>query len=135
VFGYISAAVLRAGGFVSAARSIIPCLQNWFVTASPKEAALKIQVLGSGCARCKNLTANAETALQEVGVEAEVEKVTAIEEIMAHQVFATPALVIDGSVKSAGRIASPAEIADWIAAAKKETEARPHVHNGSLTGE
>ena len=46
---------------------------------------MKIQVLGTGCARCKNLAANAETALQQLGVEAEIEKVTAIEEIAAYQ--------------------------------------------------
>lgn len=87
---------------------------------------MKIQVLGTGCVRCKSLTANAETALQELGLEAEIEKVTAIEEIMAYRVFATPALVIDGSVKSAGRIPSPAEIAVWVtAAAKQNTEAGP----------
>ena len=85
---------------------------------------MKIQVLGSGCSRCMNLAANAETALQELGLEAEIEKVTAIEEIMAYQVFATPALVIDDSIKSAGRIPSSAEIAVWVAAAAKQnTEA------------
>ena len=84
---------------------------------------MKIQILGSGCSRCLNLAANAETALQELGLEAEIEKVTAVEEIAAYQVFATPALVIDGSVKSAGRIPSPAEIAIWIAAeARQSTE-------------
>ena len=84
---------------------------------------MKIQVLGSGCPRCTNLAANAETALQELGLEAEIEKVTAVEEIAAYQVFATPALVIGGSIKSAGRIPSPAEIAIWIATeARQSTE-------------
>ena len=86
---------------------------------------MKIQVLGSGCSRCINLAANAETALKELGLEVEIEKITAIEEIAAYHVFATPALVINGSVKSAGRIPSPAEIAKWIAVTKKDTEARP----------
>lgn len=85
---------------------------------------MKIQVLGTGCTRCRNLTANAEMALQELGLEVEIEKVTAIEEIASYQVFATPALVINGSIKSAGRIPSSAEIAEWIdAAAKPNTEA------------
>ncbi len=84
---------------------------------------MKIQVLGTGCTRCKNLTANAETALQELGLEVEIEKVTSIEEITAYRVFATPALVIDGSVKSAGRIPSPAEVAAWLLAAAKQSTA------------
>ena len=85
---------------------------------------MKIQVLGSGCARCRNLVANAETALQQLGLEAEIEKVTAIEEIQAFRVFTTPALVINGNIQSAGRIPSPLEIAEWItAAAKQNTEA------------
>lgn len=89
-----------------------------------RKVAMKIQVLGTGCARCKN--ANAEAALQEQGLEAEIEKVTAIEEIMAYQVFATPALVIDGSIKSAGRVPISAEIAVWVtAAAKQNTDAGP----------
>ena len=81
---------------------------------------MKIQVLGSGCVRCNNLAANAEKALQQLAVETEIEKVTGIKEIAAYQVFATPALVIDGSVKSAGRIPSPMEIAAWIAETAKQ---------------
>lgn len=84
---------------------------------------MKIQVLGSGCSRCIKLAANAATALKELGLEVEIEKVTAIEEITAYHVFATPALVIDGSVKSAGRIPSPAEIATWLLAAAKQSTA------------
>jgi small redox-active disulfide protein 2 len=83
---------------------------------------MKIQVLGSGCFRFMNLAANAETALQELGLEVEVKKVTAIEEITAYHVFATPALVIDGSVKSADRIPSSIEIAEWITAAAKQNK-------------
>ncbi len=84
---------------------------------------MRIQVLGTGCARCSILAANAKTALQKLGLEAEIEKVTAIEEITAYQVFATPALVIEGAIKSAGRIPSPAEIAVWITAEAKQNRA------------
>lgn len=71
---------------------------------------MKIQVLGPGCQRCKTLTANAEKAVQELGVEATVEKVEDVREIARYRILATPALVIDGQVKSAGRVLSPQEI-------------------------
>lgn len=71
---------------------------------------MRIQVLGPGCQRCKTLTANAEKAIQELGVEATVEKVEDVREIMRYRILATPALVIDGQVKSAGRVLSPQEI-------------------------
>lgn len=71
---------------------------------------MKIQVLGPGCQRCRTLTANAEKAIQELGVEATVEKVEDVREIARYRILATPALVIDGQVKSAGRVLSPQEI-------------------------
>lgn len=71
---------------------------------------MRIQVLGPGCQRCRTLTANAEKAIQELGVEATVEKVEDVREIMRYRILATPALVIDGQVKSAGRVLSPQEI-------------------------
>jgi small redox-active disulfide protein 2 len=75
---------------------------------------MKIQILGTGCARCKTLTANAEKAVQELGLETEVEKVTDIKDIMKFQVLMTPGLVIDGKVKAAGRILSPEEIKQML---------------------
>ncbi len=71
---------------------------------------MKIQVLGPGCQRCKTLAANAQQAVQELGVEATIEKVEDVREIMRYRVLATPALVIDGQLKSAGRVLSPQEI-------------------------
>ncbi len=71
---------------------------------------MKIQVLGPGCQRCKTLAANAQRAVEELGVEATVEKVEDVREIMRYRVLATPALVIDGQLKSAGRVLSPQEI-------------------------
>lgn len=71
---------------------------------------MKVQVLGTGCARCKQLTANAEKAVQELGNGATVEKVEDLREIMKFRVLSTPALVIDGQVKSVGRVLSPEDI-------------------------
>ena len=70
----------------------------------------KIQILGTGCPKCKTLTANAEAAVKALGVEATVEKVEKIAEIMKFGVMMTPALVVDGQVKSAGKVLSTEEI-------------------------
>jgi small redox-active disulfide protein 2 len=71
---------------------------------------MKIQILGTGCAKCKTLAANAEKAVKELGLEAHVEKVTSIEDILKFQILMTPGLVIDGQVKAAGRVPSTDEI-------------------------
>ena len=71
---------------------------------------MKIQILGTGCPKCKQLTANAEQALKEMGLDAEIEKVTNIADIVKFGVMVTPALAVDGKVKSAGKLLSPAEI-------------------------
>ncbi len=68
---------------------------------------MKIQVLGTGCAKCKQLTANAEKAVAELGVQATVEKVEDVREIMKFKVMSTPALVVDGVVKSTGKVLTP----------------------------
>ncbi len=70
----------------------------------------KIQILGTGCPKCKKLTENAAAAIKEMGVECEVEKVTQIQEIMKFGVMMTPALAIDGQVKSSGKVLSTEEI-------------------------
>jgi small redox-active disulfide protein 2 len=70
----------------------------------------KIQILGTGCAKCKKLTENVEAAVKETGAAAEIEKVTDIREIVKMGVMTTPALVVDGKVKSAGKILSVGEI-------------------------
>ncbi len=74
----------------------------------------KIQILGTGCPKCKKLAANAEAAAQAAGVEFAVEKVTEINEIMKFGVMMTPALVIDGEVVAAGKIPSVEEIKDML---------------------
>ena len=74
----------------------------------------KIQVLGTGCPKCKTLTANAEAAVKALSVEATVEKVEKIADIMKFGVMMTPALVVDGVVKSAGKVLGADEIAKII---------------------
>lgn len=71
---------------------------------------MKIQILGTGCSKCKMLTANAEKAVKELGLPVEIEKVTEIQEIMKFRILMTPGLVIDGKVKSSGRLPSSEEI-------------------------
>ncbi len=71
---------------------------------------MKIQVLGTGCAKCKQLTANAEKAVAELGIHATVEKVEDIREIVKFKVMTTPALVVDGAVRSAGKVLSAEDV-------------------------
>ncbi len=75
-----------------------------------------IQVLGTGCAKCKMLYDLTQRAVQETGVEAEVEKVEDIMKIMEFELLMTPGLVINGQVKAAGRIPSVEEIRQMLAA-------------------
>lgn len=69
-----------------------------------------IQILGTGCPKCKQLYANTEEAVKSSGIEAKIEKVEKIQEIMKFNVMITPALVVDGVVKSAGKVLSKDEI-------------------------
>jgi small redox-active disulfide protein 2 len=75
----------------------------------------KIQILGTGCPKCKKLAENAEEAAKDLGIEYEVEKVTNINEIMGFGVMVTPALVVDGDVKVVGKVSSPDEIKKILA--------------------
>ncbi len=68
---------------------------------------MKIQILGPGCSRCKQLAASAQTAVAELGLEAQIEKVEDMREIMKFHIMSTPALVIDGTVRSTGKVLSP----------------------------
>jgi len=70
----------------------------------------KIQILGTGCPKCKILMANAEAAVKALAIEAQVEKVEKISDIIKFGVMITPALVVDGQVKSAGKVLSSEEI-------------------------
>ena len=78
-----------------------------------------IEVLGPGCPKCVKLSENAEKAVKEAGVSAEVKKVKEITEIMKRGVMFTPALSVNGVVKCAGRIPSVEEIKGWLGAVKK----------------
>lgn len=71
---------------------------------------MKIEVLGTGCAKCKTLHENVMKALEESGRSAEVVKVEDIPSIMKYGVMSTPALVVDGHVKFSGKVATVAEI-------------------------
>ncbi|MCX6567023.1 MAG: thioredoxin family protein [Candidatus Aminicenantes bacterium] len=81
---------------------------------------MDIKVLGMGCARCRDLEQRVRKALAETGLAADVEKIEDIQKIMTYRIMATPALVINGAVKSAGRIPSVDDIKNWL----KETEIR-----------
>mgnify|MGYP000119491082 FL=1 len=73
-----------------------------------------IKVLGSGCKNCKVLEANTIEAVKQMGIVVTVEKVEKIEEIMSYGVMSTPALVVDETVKSMGRVLSPEDIKKFL---------------------
>lgn len=75
---------------------------------------LTIKVLGSGCANCKRVEQIVRKVVAELGVEAEVIKVTDYNDITAYNVLSTPGLVINEKVVSTGRIPTPAEVTAWI---------------------
>ena len=74
----------------------------------------KVQILGTGCPKCKKLAENAENAAKELGIEYEIEKVTDINEIIEFGVMMTPALAVDGEVNVMGKVASVEEIKELI---------------------
>ncbi len=74
----------------------------------------KLQVLGTGCPKCKKLAENVEAAAQAVGIEYELEKVTDVNDIVNFGVAVTPALAIDGDVKFAGKVASVDEVKAFL---------------------
>jgi len=69
-----------------------------------------IKILGPGCPKCKMLAANAQEAVQQMGIDAEVTKVENIDEIIQYSVMVTPALVVDEGVKSSGKVLSVDEV-------------------------
>jgi len=75
---------------------------------------MKIEILGTGCMKCKRLAKNVEKAVAELGVPAEIEKVEDINAIMEKGVMLTPALIVDGELKVSGRVADVAEIKEIL---------------------
>jgi small redox-active disulfide protein 2 len=79
-----------------------------------EEDAMDIKVLGPGCAKCEQTEKLVKEAVQEAGVEANVEKVTGTMDIAKYGVFGTPAVVVDGEVKVVGKVPSKEDIKSWI---------------------
>lgn len=75
---------------------------------------MKIQILGTGCPKCNQLAENVALAIKESALNAEIEKITSISEIMKFKIMITPALAVDGVVKSKGKVLSVQEIKDII---------------------
>ena len=75
---------------------------------------MKIQILGTGCPKCKKLSENAEAAAKELGLEHDLEKITDINEIMKFGVMMTPGLAVDGDVKVVGKVPSVEEIKELL---------------------
>ena len=75
---------------------------------------MEIKILGPGCPRCEATKKNAEEALAESGLSANITKVTETMEIAEYGVFGTPAVIVDGQVKSVGKIPTKDEIKAWI---------------------
>jgi small redox-active disulfide protein 2 len=79
---------------------------------------VEIKILGKGCPKCQRLEELAREAANDLGVEVTFTKVKEMSAIMAYDIISTPALVIDGGVKSSGRIPRKEEIAAWIRSAQ-----------------
>lgn len=75
---------------------------------------MEIKILGTGCPRCKEVEKRTIDTLAEMKVTADVQKITDIKKIMEYKIMTTPGLVINGKIKSAGRIPSKQEIKEWI---------------------
>lgn len=78
---------------------------------------LSIKILGPGCANCRKLEEIAREAVAALGVDAEISKVTDMQQIIAYDVLKTPGLVINEKLVSSGRIPTPQSVAEWIRAA------------------
>ena len=74
----------------------------------------KIQILGTGCPKCKQLAENAEQAATELGIEYELEKVTGINDIMKFGVMMTPGIAVDGEAKASGKVVTAEQIKPWL---------------------
>ncbi len=75
----------------------------------------RIEILGPGCPKCKQMADNAEEAAKALGIEYELVKITDLGVMMGYRVMATPAIVVDGEVKSSGKLLSPEDIKKHLA--------------------
>lgn len=76
--------------------------------------AVQVKVLGPGCRNCVTLEANVKEAVQQLGIDAQVEKITDVGEIVAHGILRTPGLIVNGEIKASGRVPSVNELKDLI---------------------
>jgi small redox-active disulfide protein 2 len=79
---------------------------------------MKLQILGTGCVKCQKLEENTKAAVQALGLQAVVEKVTDVDQIMNMGVMFTPALAVDGVVKSSGKVLSKEQVAELLKGAE-----------------
>lgn len=77
---------------------------------------MKIEVLGPGCAKCEAAEKNVEEAVRDLGLDAQIKKVTDIKEIASYGVLGTPAVVVDGQVRVVGKVPMVEEIKEWLQA-------------------
>lgn len=75
---------------------------------------MEVQILGTGCSKCVSLAANAEQAIKELGLAADLKKVESVAEIAQMGVYFTPALAIDGDVKASGRVLTVEQVKDIL---------------------
>lgn len=75
---------------------------------------MEIKILGTGCPKCTQLYENAEAAIKATDKDITIEKISGLKDIMSYGVMITPAVVIDGEVKSTGKLCTPDEIANWL---------------------
>jgi len=78
------------------------------------EKKMIIKILGSGCSKCKKLAANTQQAVSELGIEATIEKIEKMEDIIGYGVMSTPALVVDEQVKFTGRVPTAEDIKKYL---------------------
>jgi small redox-active disulfide protein 2 len=83
---------------------------------------VSVKVLGSGCTKCNKLYEEAERAIAQAGVDATLEKVSGLDDIVSYGVMLTPALVVDEVVRSSGRLPSVATITTWLTTAAMTAE-------------
>ena len=85
---------------------------------------MEVTVLGFGCASCSRLYDDVERAIRQLGLEATLSKIERLEEMAPYKIRTTPALVINGEVKAAGRIPAAAELTSWLTTAAMQEAAR-----------